>query len=84
MPTVCENATCGNKSRWQLQREESKFVDWQRVRIQESSDEVPAGSLPRTMDVILRNDQVEIARAGDKCVFSGSLIVVPDTSVLSG
>ena len=28
--------------------------------------QVPAGSLPRTMDVILRNDIVEAVRAGDK------------------
>lgn len=43
--------------------------------------QVPAGSLPRTMDVILRNDIVEAVRAGDKVEFTGSLIVVPDISV---
>ena len=35
------------------------------------------------MDVILRNDVVEGARAGDKMVFSGSLIVVPDISAVT-
>lgn len=39
-------------------REESVFVDWQRIKVQEGPDEVPAGSLPRTMDVIVRNKQV--------------------------
>ncbi len=43
--------------------------------------QVPAGSLPRTMDVILRNDIVEAVRAGDKVEFTGALIVVPDISV---
>ena len=33
--------------------------------------------MPRTMDVILRGENVERAKAGDKCVFCGSLIVVP-------
>ena len=45
--------------------------------------QVPAGSLPRTMEVIFRNDIVEQARAGDKLVFSGSLVVVPDVSVIT-
>ena len=53
------------------------------MRVQESSDEVPAGSLPRTMDVILRNMAVEGARAGDKVIFNGCLIVVPDVAVIS-
>ena len=42
-----------------------------------------AGSLPRTMEVIFRNDIVEQARAGDKLVFCGSLVVVPDVSVIT-
>ena len=67
-------------SAWRLSREGSKFVDWQRVRVQENADEVPAGSLPRSMDVILRHEAVEAARAGDKCVFTGSLLVVPETA----
>ena len=45
--------------------------------------QVPAGSLPRTMEVIFRNDIVEQARAGDKLVFCGNLIVVPDVSVIT-
>jgi DNA replication licensing factor MCM6 len=37
----------------------------QRVRMQEASKEIPAGSLPRSLNVILRHDIVEQARAGD-------------------
>lgn len=33
--------------------------------MQETSKEIPAGSLPRSLDVILRHDIVEKARAGD-------------------
>ncbi|KAL3599309.1 hypothetical protein D5086_007227 [Populus alba] len=39
----------------------------QRVRMQETSKEIPAGSLPRSLNVILRHDIVEQARAGDMC-----------------
>jgi DNA replication licensing factor MCM6 len=34
--------------------------------MQENSKEIPAGSLPRTLDIILRHEIVEHARAGDK------------------
>ena len=47
---------------------------------QESTSDIPSGSMPRTLDVILRNDVVDKARAGDRCIFTGTLIVVPDIS----
>ena len=50
------------------------------MRVQENADEVPAGSLPRSIDVILRHEAVESARAGDKAVFTGTLLVVPDVA----
>lgn len=82
-PVICTNETCGNRKSWVLVREQSKFVDWQKVKVQEKSDEVPAGSLPRTMEVILRNDIVEHARAGDETNFTGTLLVVPDVAAIS-
>eukprot|EP00250_Pteridium_aquilinum_P008956 c18338_g1_i1 orf=152-2668(+) len=82
-PIICVNATCANRNRWALLRQESKFADWQRVRMQENSKEIPAGSLPRTLDIILRHEIVEQARAGDKCVFTGTVVVIPDLSALS-
>lgn len=33
-----------------------------------------------SLDVIVRGELVERAKAGDKCIFTGTLIVVPDTS----
>jgi DNA replication licensing factor MCM6 len=67
--------------RWQLNVENSKFIDWQKVRVQENSSEIPSGSMPRTLDVILRHEEVEKAKAGDKCIFTGTLIVIPDFSM---
>ena len=74
--------TCGNRNVWQLMIERSKFSDWQKVRIQENSNEIPTGSMPRSLDVILRSEIVERAKAGDKCVFTGTFIVVPDVAAL--
>ncbi|KAK1751968.1 MCM2/3/5 family-domain-containing protein [Echria macrotheca] len=81
-PTQCPNATCQNRIAWRLDIRQSTFVDWQKVRVQENSSEIPTGSMPRTMDVILRGEIVDRAKAGEKCIFTGALIVVPDVSQL--
>lgn len=47
-PTSCLKPTCNNRSSWHLVLEKSKFVDWQKVRIQENANEVPSGCMPRT------------------------------------
>ncbi|WVR05379.1 hypothetical protein IAU60_002393 [Kwoniella sp. DSM 27419] len=81
-PILCQNQTCNNRVGWQLNIEQSKFSDWQKVRIQENANEIPTGSMPRSLDVILRSEIVERAKAGDKCTFTGTFIVVPDVSQL--
>ncbi|XP_043690097.1 DNA replication licensing factor MCM6 [Telopea speciosissima] len=81
-PTVCTNAHCKDRM-WALLRQESKFADWQRVRMQETTKEIPPGSLPRSMDVILRHEIVEQARAGDTVIFTGTVVVIPDILALA-
>lgn len=81
-PRACINPSCENKVAWTLNVPKSQFIDWQRVRIQENSNEIPTGSMPRTLDVILRGEIVERAKAGDKCIFTGTEIVIPDVSQL--
>lgn len=79
-PTACPS--CPNQSYWSLNVSKSQFIDWQKVRIQENSNEIPTGSMPRTLDVILRGEAVERAKPGDKCKFTGTEIVIPDVSQL--
>jgi DNA replication licensing factor MCM6 len=62
---------------------DSTFVDYQRVRIQESQEEIPLGCIPRTVDIIVRGEYVESAQPGDHCDFVGTLITIPDVSVLA-
>ncbi|GAD98174.1 DNA replication licensing factor Mcm6, putative [Paecilomyces variotii No. 5] len=81
-PSQCPNELCGNRVGWRLDIGKSTFVDWQKVKLQESSHEIPTGSMPRTMDVILRGEMVDRAKAGERCIFTGTLIVVPDVSQL--
>jgi DNA replication licensing factor MCM6 len=81
-PKICLNANCNNRTKWDLNIENSKFADWQKLRVQENSNDIPAGSMPRSIDVILRNSMVESCKPGDKCVFIGMLIAVPDVMSL--
>lgn len=34
--------------------------------------------MPRSIDIILRGDIVDMAKPGDRSIFSGTLVVVPD------
>lgn len=79
-PTTCPS--CPNQSYWTLNVGKSQFIDWQKVHIQENSNEIPVGSMPRTLDVIMRGEAVDRAKPGDKCKFTGTEIVIPDISQL--
>jgi DNA replication licensing factor MCM6 len=68
----------GASGKFDICQEEAVFTDWQKLRVQEHSGDIPAGSMPRSIDVILRNEIVDMAKPGDRCIFTGSLIVVPD------
>ncbi|KAG8442698.1 hypothetical protein GDO86_011479 [Hymenochirus boettgeri] len=82
-PTICKNPVCANRRRFTLDTNKSRFVDFQKVRIQETQAELPRGAIPRSVEVILRAEAVETAMAGDRCDFTGTLIVVPDVAALS-
>ncbi|XP_053569007.1 maternal DNA replication licensing factor mcm6 isoform X1 [Bombina bombina] len=82
-PTICKNPVCANRRRFTLDTNKSRFVDFQKVRIQETQAELPRGAIPRSVEIILRAEAVESAMAGDRCDFTGTLIVVPDVSALS-
>jgi DNA replication licensing factor MCM6 len=79
----CENQQCQNRTRFLLNVYDSHFVDFQRLKLQESHEELPLGSVPRKIDVIVRGEGVEAAQPGDHCDFVGTLIVIPDVSMLS-
>ena len=78
LPKLCINKQCTNKTRFDLDQTDSVYTDWQKLRVQENSNDIPAGSMPRSIDVIVRNEQVEKGQPGDRCIFVGTLVVVPD------
>lgn len=80
MPALCPSRNCGNRSNWTLMPEArtTRWGDWQRIRLQENENEMKAGSMPRSIDVIVRDETVERCKPGDKVKITGCLIVVPD------
>ncbi|XP_055908775.1 DNA replication licensing factor Mcm6 [Eupeodes corollae] len=82
-PTICRNPVCSNRRRFMLDVEKSLFIDFQKIRIQETQAELPRGCIPRSVEIILRSELVETVQAGDRYDFTGTLIVVPDIAVLN-
>jgi len=82
-PIACRSPSCDNRSEWRLILDQSKFVDFQKIRVQEASEDIPSGSMPRSVDIVLRHEIVERAKAGDKVLVTGCLVVVPDIAQLS-
>jgi len=82
-PATCRNPVCNNRTRFLLDINKSRFVDFQKVRVQEVQAELPRGCIPRAVEIVLRAEAVESAQAGDRCEFTGTLIVVPDVGALN-
>eukprot|EP00917_Polyrhabdina_sp_WS-2016_P028426 GHVP01060707.1.p1 GENE.GHVP01060707.1~~GHVP01060707.1.p1 ORF type:complete len:825 (+),score=156.37 GHVP01060707.1:1280-3754(+) len=81
-PSICPISGCGNRSKWRIVPEGCKFGDWQKLRLQENASEIPAGSMPRTMDVIVRDSCCDNCKPGDQIVVAGCLLAVPDVPSL--
>lgn len=82
-PNRCSSNSCPNRTKFTFRMKESQFADWQRIKMQENTNEIPAGSMPRSMDLILRNHLVEKVKPGDKIQAVGNLIVIPDVSQMT-
>jgi len=82
-PALC--STCGKKTPMRLLPQKSQFRDWQKVRIQESPDELPPGQMPRSIDIVLEGeDIVDKSRPGDLVKVTGVLQTTPDFSRRGG
>jgi len=81
-PSICPTPGCNNRAKFVVDPSTSQFIDWQQLRVQENANDIPPGSMPRSVTVILRHEIVEHAKPGDRCVFTGTLIVVPDLAHL--
>ncbi len=81
-PIACP--ICGKSGKFQLDMTLSKYIDWQKIVVQERPEEVPPGQMPRSIEVMLTSDLVDIARPGDRVTVTGILRVMPTASVTRG
>jgi DNA replication licensing factor MCM7 len=54
-----------------LQTRGSKFIRFQEIKIQEHSDQVPVGNIPRSMTVYCRGETTRQAQPGDHISITG-------------
>ncbi|MBS7654381.1 minichromosome maintenance protein MCM, partial [Candidatus Bathyarchaeota archaeon] len=72
LPFKCANPRCGKGGPFDFIQEESRFVDYQELRIQEYPEDIPPGQTPRSLDIrLLGKDVVDTARPGDRVYVIG-------------
>ena len=80
-PILCKNGAeeqkpgscveCQSKGPWAVSQEKTLYRNYQRITLQESPGNVPAGRLPRSKIVILLNDLIDQTRPGDEVEVTG-------------
>jgi len=79
-PFACSDPACRSKGPFDFVQEESTFIDFQRIRIQERPEDLPPGQLPRWLNIELAGrDLVDIARPGDHVAIVGVVRAVAPT-----
>ena len=77
-PMVCPR--CGlTGGKFELLKEKSVYVDWQKIVVQERPEETPGGQLPRSIEVRLTRDLVDITRPGDRVSIVGVVRLSQDS-----
>ena len=69
-PLKCSHDRCAQRD-LRIDPEESKFIDFQIVRLQELPEDLPPGQLPHYIDVTIKQDLVDNARPGDRIILTG-------------
>ena len=69
-PVVCPNSDCKLRD-LELIPEKSKFIDYQILYVQELQDEVSAGTLPVSAEILVTGDLVNSSRMGNIVLVSG-------------
>jgi DNA replication licensing factor MCM7 len=75
--SLCESTDCKTKrsgGQLYLQTRGSKFTKFQEIRIQEHSDQVPVGNIPRAISVHVRGDNTRQVVPGDHVQVTGVLL----------
>jgi replicative DNA helicase Mcm len=69
----CQNEACDRGGPFKLILSKSKFVDAQKIRVQESPEDLRGGAQPQTLDVELEDDLAGRVFPGDRIIVNGVL-----------
>ncbi len=83
-PVACPIPECNRKGPFKLLVEQSTFVDWQRITIQEKPEDLPPGQMPQSFSIVLRDDLVDTVRPGDRILITGILESHPERLLKRG
>jgi len=67
-PNSCPNC---QKKRFSINGQQTLYANYQKITLQESPGSVPAGRIPRSRQVVVTDDLVDIVRPGEEIVVSG-------------
>ncbi|MDW8360699.1 MAG: hypothetical protein RMK31_09000, partial [Candidatus Caldarchaeum sp.] len=72
-PETCSDKTCRGSRRpnFELVPEESTYIDYQVIGVQEKPEDLPPGQLPRVIEVRAKDDLVDVGRPGDRVIVVG-------------
>jgi len=72
------------RPQFKLLLHKSRFINMQKIIVQEKPEDVPPGHMPRSVEVVLLEDLVDKARPGDRVTVVGILTVKGERSVKKG
>lgn len=70
-PQICLNQECKQRGTYEICHERCMFTSRQTIKIQETPEGVPEGEAPQTMQVLVRDDLVDMIKPGDRVEVCG-------------
>ncbi len=70
-PFECENVVCGRRGPFKLLNDQSEFINAQKVRIQESPEDLRGGEPPQTLDINMEGELTGMVLPGNRITVVG-------------
>ncbi len=85
-PRSCGYPDCRNTNpnKFILSKDGQEFEEYQELIVQELPEELPAGKLPESCQVVVYGDLVDKVRPGDRIKITGIVHVIPERKLTEG
>ncbi|MBO3832343.1 MAG: minichromosome maintenance protein MCM [Candidatus Brockarchaeota archaeon] len=74
----CEACGTSRLANFELLQDQSRFIDYQEIRVQEKPEDLPAGVMPHSISLRLTGDLTDRVRPGDRVQITGIVVAMPD------